>query len=80
MTTEITRIYHRGTTIVKIENEVYQNGLLDIFSDDFIYCSLGFLNALNRGLVPTTKYTEEFHHYFEKQNDGTFECKKINFC
>lgn len=76
MATEITRIQHRGTEIVKIENELPLNN--GIFEDDYIYCSCGFLKALNSGLLPTQEFTTEWHHFFIKEGND-FICNKINF-
>lgn len=70
------KIYHRGTEINKIENE-FDFGLFD---DDFVYCSNGFVAALNRGMQPTNEITDEWHHYFVKDADYGFKAQKIYFC
>lgn len=69
------KIYHRGTEINKIENE-FQFGL---FEDDFVYCSNGFVAAINRGLEPTSEITEEWHHSFVIDSEYGFKAQKTYF-
>jgi hypothetical protein len=78
---EITRINHRGTEIVKIENELSFEFILsnDDFSEDYIFVSRGFLNALKSGLTPTNDITSEWHHYFVKDSDYGYRAEKIYF-
>lgn len=70
-------IYHRGTEILKIENLI----LIDHedFQDDFIYVSRGFFHALELGLTPITGKSNEWHHYFVKDEEYGFDARKIYF-
>lgn len=76
-TTMTTTFFHRGTEIVKIENDFF--GLNQDFNEDFIYVSRGFKAAIERGLEPTTEMTDEWHHYFVKDEDYGYKAKKIFF-
>ena len=78
---ETTSIYSRGTEILKTENEFWtpNNNLGEEFEEDFIYVSRGFAHAVDNGLVPVEFHTEEWHHIFAKQEDGSFTARKIFF-
>lgn len=79
---------YRGTEINKIDinsiesllenkginiNEAYS--LMGDGQSDFIYVSNGFL----RGLNDLDTQPKEWHHYFKKNNDDSFEAFKLNF-
>lgn len=85
----MTTFNHRGTTINKIDLTNFQEELdflgLDFMSvwmelgdgeTDFIYVSNGFLGLLNN---PENMTDGEWHHFFKKNNDGTFEACKFQF-
>ena len=77
----------RGTRMNKIqfseiegileEKGLNVNEALDLLADEreFVYVSNGFLN----GLKKEENELGEWHHYFKKANDGSFEARKYNF-
>jgi hypothetical protein len=82
------KIYHRGTTINKIELNEWYDLMLDkgmdaddaynVIADESnecIYISNGFVN----GLLNDENEPGEWHHYFVKQSDGSFEAAKYYF-
>jgi hypothetical protein len=69
--------YHRGTEILKIENEFILDN--ENFQQDFIYVSRGFVNALCRDLVPVLEITNEWHHFFVKDDEYGWKANKIYF-
>jgi len=69
--------FHRGTEIVKIENEFLLNN--EDFQEDYIYASRGFVHAVELGLIPTDETTTEWHHYFTKDVELTWKANKIFF-
>lgn len=85
MTTE--KINYRGTEINKInfydlEDLLEQKGLYKkVFNNclneenDCVYISNGFLLGLNQEEVTPN----EWHHYFIKNEDNSFECEKLKF-
>lgn len=53
------------------------NAIFSQIADDneFIYISNGFVNSL----LKNENSQEEWHHYFTKNSDGTFEAGKLIF-
>lgn len=78
-----TTIFYRGTEIKKVHINSVQEYLetkgLDIDTlfgdDDYMYVSDGFI----RGLYAEENTDGEYHHYFTKNYDGTFDAHKMNF-
>ena len=81
------KIYYRGTEINKInfydlEDLLEEKGLYKkVFNNclneenDCVYVSNGFLLGLNQEEIAH----HEWHHYFIKNEDGSFECEKLQF-
>jgi hypothetical protein len=81
------KINYRGTEINKIDfyeledfleekglyKKVFNNCLNE--ENGCVYISNGFL----LGLKTEENTPNEWHHYFVKQLDGSFECEKLNF-
>ena len=84
---EVTKIYHRGTEINKIQFseieyllEEKNIDVMDAFeqmadSKEFVYISNGFLTGLNADEADFN----EWHHFFKKDADGNFEADKFYF-
>jgi hypothetical protein len=81
-------IFTRGTKINKLDvwecEEAFENLGINIYDiidtccsedSDFIYISSGFLHMLEM----EEKVDGEYHHYFIKQEDGSFECETYKF-
>ena len=82
------KINYRGTEINKVDAYDVQDLLIDMDlngknilsqinpnEDDNVYVSNGFLYALKN----QESTINEWHHYFIKKLDGSFECEKVNF-
>ena len=79
-------IYNRGTEINKInfseiEDKLEEKGfnIMSVFNliadeNENIYVSNGFVRGLLNENEPS-----EWHHYFVKQEDGSFEAEKMYF-
>ena len=77
---------HRGTTINKIQFSEIESILEDkgfnvdscfnamADENEFIYVSNGFVSGLNND-----NNDEEWHHFFKKDNDGSFEAFRMSF-
>lgn len=82
-------IYNRGTEINKVyfydvedlfENlSIDSNQVYNLLADEneFIYISNGFCNALKNSSEDIQN--GEWHHYFTKEEDGSFQANKFYF-
>ncbi|CAB4153424.1 hypothetical protein UFOVP622_36 [uncultured Caudovirales phage] len=81
------KINYKGTEINKVnfyeleelleEKGIYKKVFNNCLNEenDCVYISNGFL----LGLTTEENTPNEWHHYFIKQLDGSFECEKLNF-
>lgn len=84
---QIIKLNIRGTEMNKVDfsdiEEMLENKGINILEanalmaddNDKVFVSNGFLS----GLKNETTEVNEWHHYFVKQEDGTFEASKLNF-
>lgn len=83
----IQKLHIRGTEMNKMqfseidylleEKGLNVNQAFDLMADEkeYVYVSNGFLNGLKKEEIDSF----EWHHYFKKQEDGTFEAGKLQF-
>lgn len=85
----VQKFNYRGTEINKVLFEELEDAmtslgmnvkeskmlLTDNLESDFAYVSNGFLCGLRQEEITQN----EWHHYFIKQNDSSFEAEKFNF-